>query len=143
MLVKVLVSLTLLAVTVAIHVLGLVAMLRWVRRSPARRGMRLGPTTWLLVCVVWWITALHVVAIGLWAAFYAWQGSMPDLGSALYFSGVTYATIGYGDLVLPVEWRFLSALEGLAGILMCGLSTAFFFAILSRIHAHRGSDESA
>jgi hypothetical protein len=32
---------------------------------------------------------------------YAWQGAMPDLTSAAYFSTVTYTTTGYGDLVLP------------------------------------------
>ena len=48
-----------------------------------------------------------------------------------------YATIGYGDLVLPKEWRLFGPLEGLTGILMCGLSTAFLFATLSRMYAGR------
>jgi hypothetical protein len=50
---------------------------------------------------------------------------------------VTYATIGYGDLVLPKEWRLFGPVEGLTGILMCGLSTAFLFAILSRMYSAR------
>ena len=37
---------------------------------------------------------------------------------------VTYATIGYGDIVLPQPWRVLAAMEGLTGILMCGWSGA-------------------
>ena len=36
---------------------------------------------------------------------------MPDLQSALYFSAVTYTTTGYGDLVLPKEWRLVGAIE--------------------------------
>jgi hypothetical protein len=43
---------------------------------------------------------------------------------------VTYTTTGYGDLVLPVEWRLVGGIEALTGILMCGLSTGFFFAVL-------------
>ena len=60
-----------------------------------------------------------------------------DAESSFDFSGVTYATIGYGDLVLPKEWRLFGPVEGLTGILMCGLSTAFLFATLSRVYRVR------
>lgn len=138
MLLRILACLGLLAITVAVHSIGLVAMLRWVLRSPALTAARTttgAPSPiWLLVCVVWGLMALHVLEIAVWGAFYWWQAAMPDIESALYFSGVTYATIGYGDLLLPVEWRFFAPIEGVTGILMGGLSTAFFFAMLSRIH---------
>ena len=80
----------------------------------------------------------------LWGLFFWWQKCLPDAESSFYFSGATYATIGYGDLVLPREWRLFGPLEGLTGILMCGLSTAFLFATLSRMyrgltHANQGS----
>jgi hypothetical protein len=52
----------------------------------------------------------------------------------LYFSSVTYTTVGYGDVVLPKGWRLAGGVEALTGILMCGWSTGFFFAILSRIY---------
>ena len=55
---------------------------------------------------------------------------MPDLQSAFYFSAVTYTTTGYGDLVLPTEFRLAGGVEALTGILMCGWSTGFFFAIV-------------
>ena len=141
MLIRLLGLLGMLAVTVAIHSIGLLAMLRWVLRSPDLESMRIWPGIWLLVRVVWSLMAIHVLEIGLSASFYWWQGFMPDAGSALYFSGVTYTTIGYGDLLLPVESRLLGPIEGLTGILMCGLSTGFFFAMVSRIHrvgANRG-----
>jgi len=57
---------------------------------------------------------------------------MPSLQAAAYFSGVTYTTTGYGDLVLPEAWRLVGAIEALTGILMCGWSTGFFFLIVSR-----------
>jgi hypothetical protein len=60
------------------------------------------------------------------------QKCLPDAESSFYFAGVTYTTVGYGDLLLPKEWRLFGPLEGLTGILMCGLSTAFFFAVLSK-----------
>jgi hypothetical protein len=44
---------------------------------------------------------------------------------------------GYFDLVLPTPWRMLEAVEGLTGILMCGLSAGLFVALASRIVALR------
>jgi hypothetical protein len=72
-----------------------------------------------------------------WGLFYLWSGGMPDLHSALYFSCVTYTTTGYGDLVLPKAWRVLGSIEALTGVLMCGWSTGFFFAVVSRIYEPR------
>jgi len=62
---------------------------------------------------------------------------MPGLQPALYFSAVTYTTTGYGDLLLPKGWQLVGAIEALTGILMCGWSTGFFFAVVSRIHRDR------
>jgi hypothetical protein len=76
----------------------------------------------------------HLVEIAIWACFYQWKGAMPDLSSALYFSAVTYTTTGYGDLVLPQDWRLVGGVEALTGILMCGWSTGFFFAMVSRMN---------
>jgi hypothetical protein len=59
-------------------------------------------------------------------------GCMPNPESGLYFSGVTYTTLGYGDHLLPKPWRILAPLEALTGILMCGLSAGLFFAVVTR-----------
>ena len=80
---------------------------------------------------------IHAIEITVWALFYLWWKCLPDAESAFYFSRVTYATIGYGDLVLPTPWRMLAAVEGLTGILMCGLSAGLFVALASRIFTLR------
>ena len=77
---------------------------------------------------------LHLAEIAVWAVFYTWKGAMADLPSALYFSAVTYTTTGYGDLVLPEEWRLVGGVETLTGILMCGWSTGFFMAVVNRLY---------
>ena len=74
---------------------------------------------------------LHLIEILVWALFYAWRGAMPDFTTSAYFSAVTYTTTGYGDLVLPPEWRLVGGVEALTGILMCGLSTGLFFAVFT------------
>ena len=127
---KLLTAWCLLAITVTIHAAGLSAMLP--RMTSALPDTRFWPVTWRLVRVAWRLVLLHLAEIVVWALFYWWQKCLPDLESSFYFSGVTYTTLGYGDLVLPQEWRLLGPVEGLTGILMCGLSTGFFFAVVSR-----------
>jgi len=133
----------LMALCVMIHATGLMAALRWVARSSALADSRFWPPTWLLIRIAGWLIALHLLEIGVWAAFYWGAGCFADAESASYFSGVTYTTLGYGDLILPREWRMLGPIEGLTGILMCGLSTGFFFAVMRNIYAsHRLADQN-
>ncbi len=127
----------LLGLTVTIHAAGLSSMLPGVRSVLPDR--RFWPVTWVLLGVAWRLILLHLAEIAVWALFYWWQKCLPDAESSFYFSGVTYTTLGYGDLVLPQEWRLLGPVEGLTGILMCGLSTGFFFAVVSRFLAAKSA----
>ena len=122
------------ALCVVIHATGVTVALRRVRRHAIRRP-RASSWIGLFVGIAGWIVLLHLLEIGSWAVVYVWDEAMPDLSSALYFSAVTYTTTGYGDLVLSKEWRLVGAIEALTGILMCGWSTGFFFAVVSRLYA--------
>jgi hypothetical protein len=135
MLLQLLVAWCLLASSVLIHAWGVMSALRWLRRQTIVSAHLL-PWTWLFVRLAGWIIVLHVTEITGWAFAFASVGALPEMQSALYFSAVTYTTTGYGDLVLPERWRLVGAIEALTGILMCGWSTAFFFAVVSRIHTH-------
>jgi Ion channel len=132
MLTRLLVGCALMAVCVITHAGGLTWALRRLRGTAMPIGF--WPSTWLFVLVALWIVLLHCVEIALWAVVYVWNGAIPDLPSAIYFSAVTYTTTGYGDVVLPREWRLDAGMEALTGILMCGWSTGFFFAIVSRLY---------
>jgi hypothetical protein len=125
----------LLCLTIVVHASGLSVLLRWVLRLPTLRQTRFWPQTWLLIRIAAALMAIHLVEIAVWALFYWRRKCFPDAESAFYFSGVTYATLGYGDLVLPKDWRLLGPVEGLTGILMCGLSTGLFFALVSRMYS--------
>jgi len=122
----------LMSLCVVIHATGVIAAVRGFRGSvAAERSFWLG--TWLFVRLATWIVVLHLVEITAWALVYDWTRAMPDLASALYFSAVTYTTTGYGDLLLPQDWRLVGAIEAVTGILMCGWSTGFFFLVVSRV----------
>jgi hypothetical protein len=124
------IALCLMALGVAIHAVGVTTAFRWLRRQPAQA--LLARECWMYVRLAAWMILLHLGEIILWGLFYVWRGAIDGLASALYFSAVTYTTTGYGDLVLPTGWRLVGAVESLTGILLCGLSTGFFFAMVSR-----------
>ena len=85
----------------------------------------------LLILVFFVIIVLHLIETALWALFYYWQTLFGDFETSLYFSLTSYTTIGFGDVVLPQKWRLLGAIEGISGVLLCGLSTAFIFAVVN------------
>jgi hypothetical protein len=125
----------LLALCVVVHAAGLSLALRWLARaSPAPAASRRARTVGTFVAVASWLLTLHLVEITAWALLYVAIRCLPDFETALYFSGVTYTTLGYGDIVLPQQWQILGPMEGLTGILMCGLSTGFFFLIVMRLY---------
>jgi hypothetical protein len=130
---RLLIALTLMAICVAIHAAGMSWALRQLRsRRPST--FQFWPMIRMFVLVAAWIILLHLAEIAVWATFYVWRRAMPDLAAALYFSAVTYTTTGYGDLVLPEGWRLLGGVHALTGILMCGWSTGFFFAVVNRLY---------
>lgn len=138
---KYLAALCLVAVTVTIHAGGLGLVLNRLLHSEIRPDSGLRQITWLIIRVAWLLIVLHLAEILVWGLFYWWQQCLPDAESSFYFAGVTYTTVGYGDLVLPSEWRLLSSVEGLTGILMCGLSTGFFFALVNRLYMEKRKQE--
>jgi voltage-gated potassium channel len=78
------------------------------------------------------VIVLHALQVVLWASGYRWF-CLPSWGSAFYFSASSYATVGYGDLVLPSNWRMLGPLESLVGVLMCGVTVSLLFAVVTRL----------
>jgi hypothetical protein len=136
MLPKVLLAWCLMAACVTIHAAGLSRALRWLPRRPIAPWVY-WRAVWLFITIAGWMILLHVIEVSIWAVIYSTRGAMKDLPSALYFSAVTYTTTGYGDLLLPEQWRLVGGIEALTGILMCGWSTGFFFAAVSRVSEAR------
>ena len=113
---------------------GIAALITWIRRAVAGDIHKLGPyrSAALVVRVTTAVIAVHLSQVLLWAGCYrllcfsSWE-------PALYFSASSYSTVGYGDIVLPAQWRMLGPLESIIGVLMCGLSVSLLFAISTRL----------
>ena len=123
------------AVCVVIHTVGLVILTDQLiqRKEALERGFGMAKFAALLILLFTVAILLHVGETGVWAAFYYGRGLFSDFETALYFSLGSYTTIGYGDVVLPQRWRLLGAIEGISGVLLCGLSGAFIFAIVQSL----------
>jgi ion channel len=143
MITKLLIASCLVAITVTIHAAGIGMALSHALHSTRRPETGFWPITWLLIRIAWLLIVIHMFEIAVWALFFWWEKCLPDAESSFYFSGVTYATLGYGDLLLPKEWRMFGPLEALTGSLMVGLSIAFFFAVLSKKILQRVKDEAS
>ena len=128
-------SFILVSLCVVIHIVGLVLLGDWLIRHPLKLEQQFSIRRYflLLTSVFAVITLLHLVETLIWAAFYHRWGLFGDFETSWYFSMGSYTTIGYGDVVLPPRWRMLGGLEGINGVLLCGLSTAFLFAIVNQM----------
>lgn len=138
MLKLVLIGSLLVAVTVLVHSLGTAFWVRHlIRRFFAIDGpWRAGRIVGALVTTAVVILTLHIVEVTIWALVYLRAlpaGAEWTLEQAVYFSLVTFTTLGYGEITLGPELRLLSGIEALNGIVLVGWSTAFLFALLQRI----------
>ena len=137
MLIQLILASVMVVVTVMIHLVGLTVLMRLLR-SHGRfvRKLRIRPLTLLLAASLG-IFAIHTIEIWVYAALYLWLNTFRYFEEALYFSTVTYASVGYGDLLMPHRWRILGAIEGATGILMLGWSTAFLVSMLAQLKLFR------
>ena len=120
--------------TVALQVVAqavLLANVRFIGRRTRGAG-ELRRTFWISLGAVLPLFFGHFAQVGLWAGFLVWLGALQSYNDAFYFSLVTFATLGYGDIVLASGYRIFGALAATCGSLMFGWSTALIFAAISR-----------
>lgn len=138
MLIQFVISTAMVLLTVAIHgagLLGLARLLRLEQREEAETHISPVSVQGILVtfAVVVCLFSLHGVAIWLYAGLYLLLNALPDFETAIYFSTITYSTIGYDDKGLDKAWRLIAAIEGINGIILLGWSTAFFVSLVGRL----------
>jgi len=124
----------LLSLTLCLQCAGAIMLIEWLKRVLSRDVHNRGPvcSATLVVKSAVAIVILHGLVILLWARFYRTH-CFPSCELAFYFSASSYSTLGYGDLILPSEWRLLGPLEGIIGVLMSGISVSVLFALVTRL----------
>ncbi len=132
---QILIGSAMIALTVVIHTAGLIGLIAVFK---AFSSQIVGKRTYLamtrvLVITIVGIFIVHTVEIWIWAVLYRWLGEFESLERALYFSTVTFTTLGYGDITLQERWQLLSGFEAANGIILFGVSTAFVFGAIRKL----------
>lgn len=113
----------------------LLSRLAWVGR----------PRIALLICA---LLVVHIVEIWIFAGgiiLAEWHGGLGDLkgehGHGLldyvYYSSMTYTTVGYGDLFPVGPLRFIAAMEALLGFMLITWSASFTYLEMQRFWPER------
>jgi hypothetical protein len=139
MLKELVVAFAIVAVCLMLHVFSIVLMAQWLVEHRAKREQQMRTRNYvgLLIASFSGIILLHMIEIAIWAVFYFMRSLFADFETSLYFSTTSYTTIGFGDVLLPRGWRMLGGIEAVSGVLLCGLSTAFVFAIVNAMFQTR------
>lgn len=131
------IGITMVAVTISIHVTGSSYWLQWVASTFDTREREASPRK-LLIVLIWTTVALvllHIVEMMLWAVVYVslpGKAGLSGFSEAMYYSIVTITTLGYGDVTLDESWQMLGGMEAMVGITVFGLTTAILFAVVQR-----------
>jgi hypothetical protein len=133
----------LVTLTTAMHGVGLLALSRLLRLTIARyepQHKRSG-TVLVVVGTVLCLFVLHAAEIWVWAFAYVWLGALPNLYDAVFFSTLSYSTLGAEEISATPEWRLFGSIEGVNGFLLIGWSTAYLMPAWTRygpFHQDRG-----
>ena len=126
-------AILLVLITLTIQCGGAVALIIRIRSIPREtREVQVFHCAALVMQTTVAVIVLHGIVILLWASCYRWL-CLPFWESAFYFSASSYATVGYGDVVLPSRWRLLGPLESMVGMLMSGVSIGLLYAAVTHL----------
>ena len=130
-------GLSLIALTVAIHAMGVVVMALLgirIRAELEARNLGLQHVIPIVIGVVaaagMLLAALHGIEAAVWAAAYVWVGALDSPQDAILYSVDSMTTRGASGLTLEKHWLMMGALEAADGMLLFGISTAFIFAVM-------------
>ncbi|MEZ5922165.1 MAG: ion channel [Parvularculaceae bacterium] len=79
------------------------------------------------------LSAAHGAEIWAWAQLFLKLNAFGDFETAFYFSSAAYTTLGFGDVLLPPEWRQLAGTIAADGLLLFGMSAAFLLETAARL----------
>jgi hypothetical protein len=97
-----------------------------------RRSFKRFTNTVAIVLGVLFVMSVHTLQVWIWATTFYLVGAFTAFEPALYFSLVSFSTVGFGDITLSHDWRLLSGLTAANGFLSFGWSTAYMVELVRR-----------
>ena len=131
-------GLSLIVLTIALHVTGVIVLAFLGLRIRVRIASRRLGLRYLILIVIGWVTAvalvltvLHGIEAAIWAAAYLWLGALDSPLNAILYSVDSISTRGASGLRLQGHWRMMGALEAVDGMVLFGISTAYIFSVMN------------
>ena len=139
MLINIAIAIVIILITVLIHAGGMVLILKKLENYDMTHRKHKKYPTWQIhinwvtgaILVMFFASLLEVMV---WAATFITLNAIQGFEQSLYFSMVTYTTLGYGDVLLDENWRLLGAFAAVNGIIMFGWTTAIVIAVVQRVY---------
>ena len=129
---------TLVVITMIMHGFGMIAVVRandavrsWLK---AKTNLMAGLFPVILASLM--IMLVHLTEVGVWTAFFVWQGAFPNRSIAYYFSLNEYTTVG-SNFNLPLHWRLLEGMIATTGLLTFAWSTGILLTLAQEFQDHR------
>ncbi|MET0808480.1 MAG: ion channel [Pseudoxanthomonas sp.] len=130
------VAMLMVVLTTLMHVTGLIVISRLLRLVPEKVGLSehgLLRQAYASVALVLGLMTLHGLEIWAYAAVFVQLEAVADIRTAVYFSTISYAAIGYSDAAIDKSRALVAAIEGINGLVLIGWSTAYLVMIMSRV----------
>ena len=118
---------------IAIHALGMVAIINAAQITQPRGAWR--PSLFLLavmIATVSFLMTVHFFEVLIWALAYRFMDAAPPEADLMYFAFSNYTTLGYGDIIPVERWRLIGPMTAMNGVLLFGWSTAVIFEVLRK-----------
>ena len=107
---NIIIAVCMLFITTAIHASGMLLVMQMSASHKGPSIKRLKRLS-LVSGVVILMFLASVLEVLVWAITYLALNAIQGLEKALYFSMVTFTTLGYGEIVLDEQWRLLASFE--------------------------------
>lgn len=126
----------LMVITTVIHAGGMMISLRMIRGRHRAQQPRLSRKVniHLVSGIILIMFLVSLAEVFIWAFAYLVLNAIEGIEQAVYFSMVTFTTLGYGDVLLDERWRLLASFEAANGIIMFGWTTAIVIAAVQRLY---------
>lgn len=133
-------SLGLIAVTIAMHLVGVGVIVNAVERFRVKLQRSTVPylgstpaSVAVIVAVALGLALLHGIESLTWTIAYVRLGAFASPADAALYSVDSMTTRGASGLVPEERWRMMGAVEAGDGMLLFGISTAFLFYVMLRL----------
>jgi hypothetical protein len=135
MFVNIIIGVLVIGLTILIHGYGTIYWIKFIRKK-YKKNLKNSLTkkiVWNLIYTAIFLLSLNFLEAIIWGfTYYLLPGitEFESIEKAIYFSLVTFTTLGYGDITINSANRMLAGFEAMNGVLLLGWTTAMMFSLL-------------